>query len=130
MIVVDTNIIAYFWLPGKYSESVKNLYKKDSEWLAPFLWRSEFRSILTLYIRKGLLKKNDAIEIIINAENMLKGNEYSIDSTNLIEKVTESNLSAYDLEFVVLAEMMKTKLATFDKEIIKQFPKLILKLKN
>jgi predicted nucleic acid-binding protein len=31
MIVVDTNIISYFYLPTDYSESVSELYKKDSE---------------------------------------------------------------------------------------------------
>lgn len=129
MIVVDTNVIAYFWLPGKYTEKVKKLYNKDPVWAAPFLWRSEFRNILALYIRKELLNKSTAFEIISNAENMMKGNEYSPNSLNIIDKIDLSSVSAYDLEFVTLAESLETKLYTFDKQILKHFPKITLGIK-
>ncbi len=46
MIVVDTNILAYLFLPGEFSESAGNLLLEDSEWAAPVLWKSEFRNIL------------------------------------------------------------------------------------
>jgi hypothetical protein len=42
MIVVDTNVIAYFWLPGVYTACAERALKKDNEWAAPILWRSEF----------------------------------------------------------------------------------------
>lgn len=128
MIVVNTNVIAYFWLNGKYTEKVEKLFKRDPEWSAPFLWRSEFRNILALYIRKGLLNKSEAYEIINNSVNMMKGNEYSSNSLTIIDKISESILSAYDLEFVTLAESLETKLYTFDKEILKQFPKITVGL--
>lgn len=124
MIVVDTNIIAYFWLPGKYTESVKKLYKKDPVWIAPILWRSEFRNILALYIRKKLLSKGEAVEIMSNAETMMKGNEYSVNSIQVIDKLDQCKLSAYDLEFVTLAESLNVKLLTFDKTVLKEFPKI------
>lgn len=123
MIVVDTNVLAYFWLRGEHTEKAKNLYLKDNEWVVPFLWRSEFRNILTLYVRKNLLPLNDAFEIINEAEEMLKGNEYSVDSISILGKVKSCNLSAYDLEFVALAEMFDIKLITLDKKILKAFPK-------
>lgn len=130
MIIVDTNIIAYFWLPGEYSDNAKDLYKQDPEWAAPILWRSEFRSILSLYIRKKVLKISDAVEIIINAENMMRGNEFSIDSISLINIVNECSLSAYDLEFIVLAESFNVNLVTLDKKILNEFPKLAISLSN
>jgi len=46
MIVVDTNVIAYFWLPGEYTTFAERALNKDNEWAAPILWRSEFRNIL------------------------------------------------------------------------------------
>jgi hypothetical protein len=52
MIVADTNITSYLFLPTVYSEKVSRLYLQDTEWAAPSLWRSEFRNVLALYIRQ------------------------------------------------------------------------------
>lgn len=54
MIVADTNIISYLLLPTTYSESVDAVFKLDSKWVAPLLWKSEFRNVLALYLRKKL----------------------------------------------------------------------------
>ena len=48
MIVVDTNIVAYLYLPGEHTAAVERLLERDPEWAAPILWRSEFRNILAL----------------------------------------------------------------------------------
>ena len=42
MIVADTNVISYLLLPTLYSDSMDKLYKMDSDWVAPALWKSEF----------------------------------------------------------------------------------------
>lgn len=130
MIVVDTNIIAYLFLRGEFSENAERLLQSDSEWCAPILWRSEFRSILTLYIRKKLLTLNQSFEIMQEAHKILKGNEYTVESLQVLEEVNICSLSAYDLEFVVLAKTLKTKLITLDKKILKEFPKLTVALSN
>jgi predicted nucleic acid-binding protein len=55
MIVVDTNVIAYLYLTGEYSDLSERLLEHDPDWMAPRLWRSEFRNVLALYLRKELL---------------------------------------------------------------------------
>lgn len=124
MIVVDTNVIVYLWLNGEFTEHSKRLLQKDSNWHAPLLWRSEFRNVLTLYLRKNLLPPNDANEIMMNAEAMLRGKEYTIDSVEILTNVKKSTLSTYDLEFIVLAKSLNSKLVTLDKKILTEFPKL------
>jgi predicted nucleic acid-binding protein len=42
VIVVDTNVLAYLYLPGKYSAAAEKLLLSDGEWAMPRLWRSEF----------------------------------------------------------------------------------------
>jgi len=44
MIVVDTNVISYFYLNSNYSTLAEETFKKDPLWSAPLLWRSEFRN--------------------------------------------------------------------------------------
>jgi len=123
MIVVDTNVIAFFWMNGQYTESAKSLFNYDSDWVVPFLWRSEFRNVLAQYIRKKLLPLEQALEIMSEAENMFKEKEYAVKSLEVLDKISKSSLSAYDLEYVVLAETLEIKLVTMYKKIVKEFPK-------
>lgn len=130
MIVVDTNIITYFWLPGEYTAPAVRLLKKDSEWVVPLLWRSEFRNVLAFYFRKGMLPIASASQIIYEAEKMFAGREYTVSSEAVIEKLPVCSLSAYDLEYVVLAEQLEIKLVTLDKKVLKSFPEITLSLKE
>jgi predicted nucleic acid-binding protein len=55
MIVVDSNVLAYLYLPGECTEAAEALLGNDPEWAAPILWRSEFRNILAGYLRRKSL---------------------------------------------------------------------------
>jgi len=56
VIVVDTNIISYLLIPNDlYNPLAEALYQKDSRWSSPFLWRYEFMSVLSIYLRKNLI---------------------------------------------------------------------------
>ena len=38
-------------IPGDQGERSASVLKKDTEWAAAVIWRSEFRNVLTLYMR-------------------------------------------------------------------------------
>ena len=80
MIVVDTNIIAYLYISGEKSPQAEQLLSFDSLWNAPILWRSEFRNVLSKYLRNGILGLDDIFIAIQQAENLLDDNEYKISS--------------------------------------------------
>jgi predicted nucleic acid-binding protein len=122
MIVVDTNILAYLYLPTKYTPMVESLLAEDPEWIAPNLWRSEFRNVLALYMRKNLLTLDQALAIQEEAESLLKDNEFVVNSFDIMQLVENSECSAYDCEFVALAQSMKVQLITMDKKVLKNFP--------
>ena len=67
MIVVDTNVLAYLLIPGKFTESAEKLLTIDSEWAAPVLWRSELRNVLATYVRAGKLELIDAVAMYSRA---------------------------------------------------------------
>jgi predicted nucleic acid-binding protein len=128
MIVVDTNIIAYLYLESSRSAQVERLLEKDTQWSAPLLWRSEFRNVLALYIRKNYLSLEEAQEIIREALRLMKGREYEIASFQVMELVASSECSAYDCEFVALAEDLGIPLVTVDKKLLKEFPQIAVSL--
>jgi predicted nucleic acid-binding protein len=130
MIVIDTNILAYLYLPTGFSEQAESLLLKQPKWIAPVLWRSEFRSVLALYIRKELLTLEQAYDIQTEAEGLLAGSEFDVPSLNVLRLIESSECSAYDCEFVALAKMNKTILVTEDKKILKQFPEFSMSLEE
>lgn len=123
MIVVDSNILAYLFLPGEHTEQAETLLAQEPEWAAPMLWRSEFRNILAGYLRRGTLSFDQARAIQAEAENLLAGAEYEVDSQTVLELVRDSNCSAYDCEFVALAIKLGVRLVTMDAKLRKAFPK-------
>ncbi|MEZ5495146.1 MAG: type II toxin-antitoxin system VapC family toxin [Pseudomonadales bacterium] len=128
MIVVDTNILAYLYLPTGFSEQAERLLLKQPTWIAPVLWRSEFRNVLALYLRKEILTLEQAYDIQTEAEILLAGNEYDVPSLDVLRLIETSECSAYDCEFVALAKRNNTMLVTEDKKILKQFPKIAMSL--
>jgi len=126
MIVADTNTIAYLYLPTDYTSDVETLLEKDPHWIAPVLWRSEFRNILALYIRKNIIDLDTAMQMQSQAEKQLAGNEYSVNSNSVLSLAEQSSCSAYDCEFVSLAKTLNTPLITIDKKLIKAFPNIAM----
>lgn len=122
MIVVDTNILAYLYLPTELSASAESLLASDSDWAAPVLWRSEFRNILAGYMRRGSLNFEAVLAIQSEAEALVAGAEHEVSSKAVLELVRESNCTAYDCEFVALAKALGVKLVTADKKLLRAFP--------
>ena len=128
MIVVDSNVLAYLYLPGDYTVDAENLLEQDPEWAVPVLWRSEFRNILAGYIRRKALTFKQACSLQGEAESLLAGSEFEVDSRAVLELVRDSDCSAYDCEFIALAMKLDTKLVTEDKKLLRAFPTLAVAL--
>lgn len=124
MIVVDTNVLAYFFIPGAYTEDAERLFRRDPEWAAPILWRSEFRNVLAGYVNKKRMTLVTAFEIMEQAELLLSPREYTVPSAAVLELAAQSGCSAYDCEFVALARDLDISLFTSAAQILKCFPKL------
>ncbi|MBI4513703.1 MAG: type II toxin-antitoxin system VapC family toxin [Gemmatimonadetes bacterium] len=122
MIVVDTNAIVYLLLGGPRTAQARAAFGKDSAWLAPLLWRSEFRSVLALYLHRGQLDLGDALRAMHLAEDFMEGGEYAVTSADVLSLVVSSRCSAYDCEFVALARELGVSLVTSDAQVLADFP--------
>jgi predicted nucleic acid-binding protein len=122
MIVVDSNVIAYCWINGERSGLAHRLRRLDADWRAPVLWRSELRNILAGYRRDGSLDDLQVRRIMAAAEAGLAGRDHHLPSERVFRVIENSRLSAYDAEFVALAEILGVKLVTEDRAILRAFP--------
>jgi predicted nucleic acid-binding protein len=122
MIVVDSNVLAYLYLPGEHTAAAEALLEREPDWASPILWRSEFRNILAGYIRRNDISLEQAVSLQSEAESLLAGCEFEIESRTVLELVRDSDCSAYDCEFIALAMKLDTKLVTMDKKLLRAFP--------
>ena len=122
MIVVDVNVVAYLYLPSKQSDAAEALLLQDDDWAAPSLWRSEFSNILVTYMRQGLLSLDEAVMAHRRAQALLSANEFDVPATAVLRLAKDSGCSAYDCEYVALAEHLQVKLVSADAKLCKAFP--------
>lgn len=130
MIVVDTNLIAYCWLNGPQTETAQAVRAMDPDWHVPILWRSEFRSVLAGYMRHGAISLRQAQYIMSTVETELAEAEHEVDSRQVLALVQQSQLSAYDCEYVVLARALGEALITADKAMLRAAPDVAMNMQD
>jgi predicted nucleic acid-binding protein len=128
MIVIDTNILAYFFFKGQHTSQAEAARHQDRSWAAPRLWRSEFRNVLAQYLRRQIITLSGAYQIMNRAETMMQDHEYDVSSLYVLDLVAESTCTAYDCEFVALARDLELPLVTTDRQMLDQFPHIAISL--
>lgn len=122
MIVVDTNVLVYLYVAGERTAEAEAVLARDAEWAAPLLWRSEFRNVLVGLVRRRALSPAEAIQASDEAERRMAGREYTVVSHHVLHLAARSGCSAYDCEFVALAEDLAASLVTTDRRVFAAFP--------
>lgn len=128
MIVADTNVVVYLYLPSALTPHAVKLRAAEPDWAVPRLWRSEMRSALSLYMRTEIITFAQACRIQDAAEALLGACEFDVPSYEILQLVKQSACSAYDCEFVALARALGVNLVTSDRKLLKAFPQTAVPL--
>jgi predicted nucleic acid-binding protein len=91
-------------------------------WVVPQHWRSELRNILATYLRLNQMDLADAAPIFQRATELVGAEEYELETVDVLRLSKESKCSAYDCEYVALAEFLDLVLVTADGKLAKAFP--------
>ena len=129
MIVADTNLIVYLFITGDQTTLAQNVLFKDSHWIVPPLWQSEFRNVLAAYIRRGMTLL-EARQIMHSAVETLEKREVIPSYEKILDLLAESECTAYDCEFVALARQLNIRLVTADKQLLRQFSDCAISLEE
>jgi predicted nucleic acid-binding protein len=124
VIVVDTNVLIDYYIERGRTTVAETVLDRDPLWSAPLLWRSEFRNVLADLIADDIVQLADAVRAMHDAELLMAGHEYQVISETVLRLATQSGCTAYDCEFVALAQDLGARLVTSDTEILKAFPGL------
>lgn len=121
MIVADVNLIAYLLLGGPQQALAQQVFERDPVWAAPLLWRSEFRNVLAVFMRQRDLSAGDAWRAHALADQLLEGQEFAVPGELVLALVASSTCSAYDCEYIALAEELAVPLVTADRQLLRAF---------
>ena len=131
MIVADTNVLAYYFVgfASPLADAAIDWRLRDADWRAPELWRSEFRNVLANYLRAKQLTSGSAVKIWREADAAMAVCTMAADAERVLALAARSGCSAYDCEYVELAQRLDVPLLTADKKLIAAFPAICRALK-
>lgn len=129
MIVADTNLIVYLFITGDQTSLAQEVLLKDPHWIVPPLWQSEFRNVLAGYLRRGMAL-TQAKRIMKDAKLILEKRQVIPSSENILDLISQSDCTAYDCEFIALAQQLNVSLVTADKQLLNRFPDLAVSLEE
>jgi predicted nucleic acid-binding protein len=124
MIVVDNDVISYFWIrmDTERAPLAQDVRERDPDWVAPRVWRSEFRNVLRGYMAGDYMTLAEALDYARRAEEDLRESTRSVPTRRVLELVDETDHSAYDCEYVALAQELNVTLVTGDQTVSDLFP--------
>ena len=130
MIVVDTNLIAYAVLPGERTKAALALAERDPEWVAPALWRRELRNVLATLMRVRQLPLDRALAAFAAAEGLVTDATVEPSTEECLRLAAQGRVSAWDAEFVFVAEAVGLPLVTADRRLARAFPGHVVPLED
>jgi predicted nucleic acid-binding protein len=124
MLVVDTNIIAPFYIHGVYTERVRELHRSDSLWRTDPLALVEFSNILAAYQRARYLTTAQARMCLAEAERFLRPHYLQVTPETSLTVAIRYGVTTYDARFLAAAIHLNTRLVTEDKKLRAAAPNL------
>lgn len=128
MIVADTNLISYLLIEGEKTDLARKVWTIDPDWAMPPLWRSEFLSVLVVAVRAGALTEEQAHLLFRRSRIFTNAIELEPDGHRVLTLAVDRNISAYDAQFVAVAQELEAPLVTADKRIVANCSDLAISL--
>ena len=122
MLVADANLLWEATDLGRQGPIAHALTQRDPLWAAPRFWESEVRNICATAMRTKKLTLSRAIEVMDQLPAYLRGGVRIPETPRVLELAQASGHSAYDCEYVAVAESLGVPLVTFDQALIRAFP--------
>ncbi|OGA29724.1 MAG: hypothetical protein A3I01_18920 [Betaproteobacteria bacterium RIFCSPLOWO2_02_FULL_65_24] len=130
MIVVDVNVVAYFFIYGEKTTSARDLMRRDPDWRLPTLWRHEFLNVLATFVREGGATVEEARALWRRSIDLLGQREHGVDMESALAMASEHRVSAYDAQYVALAQQLQTVCVSEDRRLLNSFPNLVRTLET
>ena len=115
---------AYYFIEGDKTALARELMQTDPDWRLPALWRHEYLNVLATYARQGGATVAESRELWRLAGELLVSRDHPDEPEATLALAVEHKVSAYDAQYIVLAQRLHTVLVTEDRRLAKAFPSI------
>jgi predicted nucleic acid-binding protein len=122
VIVVDAMVMMDLLLSAPARGPAADVLEADPQWAVPLLWRSEVANVLATRIRHGERTLDFAQGCLSTALKVVEGREYPVSHDRVLVNCAASRCTAYDCEYVVLAQTLDVLLVTRDRQVLDAYP--------
>lgn len=122
MIVVDANIVAYYFIQGARTEEAQRLRSFDAVWIVPPLWSVELQSILWKHVRAKGMSPVQALAVLEHALVLLGPNEQAASPRAALSEAIHSGITPYDAQYIALARQSGIPCVTEDLDLLSKCP--------
>ena len=122
MIVTDANVIIYWATDSPQASQVEQLLQYDSDWRTVPLWRYEFTNAMVMMIRAKVISESAALKALDRAEDLMTPREHAVPQHDVLGASLRYGISAYDAQYIVLAELSDAKCITADAPLARKTP--------
>ena len=122
MIVVDVNVVAYFFIEGEKTAVARELRRCDADWMLPPLWRHEFLNVLATFTRAGGASLEVVQTLYSQSIDILSGAERDVDMPAVLSLATRLRISAYDAQYAMLAQQLGVACVSEDQRLQRAWP--------
>jgi predicted nucleic acid-binding protein len=130
MIVVDCNVIAYLLIEGEKTSLARTLWTRENNWWMPELWLHEFLNILATNERTGNLRLRTCQGILDLARSMFEAKSRQADMGYTLSLAARYRLTAYDAQYIALAQSMDVFLISEDRRLRQAVPQSVRSMKS
>ena len=122
MIVVDANILIYSLIKCDQSPLIQKLRGKDADWRTTALCLHETLNVLATYQRRGVLTLAQCRVLLSHAGRFIKVAQCEVEMDTALAVAAEYAITAYDAQYVALAQYLNAPLITEDRKLRKAVP--------
>lgn len=130
MIVVDANVIVYRAVIGGKTTLARQVAQVDSDWAVPLLCKHELANVLLQQMKQNRLSREDLPAAWTDFEAIIGNNEHAVSLPSVALLAHERGITAYDAQYVWLAQDLSIKLITEDRELLASSPREALSMEQ
>lgn len=128
MIVVDVNVVVYLLTDTPQQALAARVRALDADWRLPPLWRHELLNVLATLTRQDVLDGAAALTVWRNALSLFASREHPPDLERALALAISHGISAYDAQYVAVAEGLDVALVSEDRKLQRLLPGRVLSM--
>jgi predicted nucleic acid-binding protein len=130
VIVVDTNVVAYFLINGRFTKDAEAVRSRDNDWRVPGLFVHEWLNVMAIHIQAGIFQRDQAVRLFRKGVSLVRLETAAPDPVNVLNLCIASRCTGYDCEFVALANDAAVPLVTADGPVLTAFPQTAISMQQ